>query len=186
MESSDFNLMPLEVQEARQKDKHQKTLNKGALFLFVVATIATVGVVFYEAYLQRKIAQTEQAIEQERKTLRSFQDLEVLVRNAAQRYNTLEVIYGQYPHYSLLLEKLALKVPSGVKVTDLAVISPEQVSLSGEAEGYLVIAKFVKALSLKEEGTIFAGVTVPRVSFDGQAGLARFSLNISLVQGALL
>ncbi len=177
--------MPLETQQAQQKEDTQRQFTKISLVILGVFLLLTTSLVLYVWLQNRQIDKIHQAINKETTTVRSLAEIEVLGRTASARLEEIQKILKNNSHYSILLERIAQKVPPGVVVTDLTVIGPDRVSLSGEADGYLVIAKFVKAVSLGEEGSIFKGVVVPEVKYDGQAGKARFVLDISLQEGAL-
>lgn len=185
METSDVNLMPLEVQEERERQRKLRSFNLVTFVFLGVALLAATGVFGYQWWITRKISLLEAEIAEEKRVIGAQSSVEILARNLSARADSLSKILAESPHYSRLLEKLSPKVPPGIRITDLTVVNESKITLGGEADGYLTIAKFVKALSEKEPEGFFSAVYVPRVSLDSQTAKARFGLDVYLEKGAL-
>lgn len=185
MEASDVNLMPLEVQEERERQRKFRSFNLVTFVFLGLVVVATTGVLGYQWWITRKISLLETQIVGEKRVIGAQAGIEVLARNMSARTDSLSKILTDSPHYSRLLEKLSPKVPPGIKITDLTVVNESKITVGGEADSYLTIAKFVKALSEKEPENFFSAVYVPRVSLDAQTAKARFGLDVYLEKGVL-
>lgn len=185
MEASDVNLMPLEVQEERERQRKLRSLNVVTFVFLGLAILVATGVVGYQWWITRRINLLEAEIADEKRVINAQANVEILARNMSARADSLSKISAASPHYSRLLEKLAPKVPPGIVITDLTVVNETKFTLGGEADGYLTIAKFVKALAEKEPEAFFSAVYVPRVSLDAQTAKARFGLDVYLEKGVL-
>jgi len=180
----DINLMPQEVLKTRRTARGTRAFTVVSVGIFIFCMLGTVFVFGYETFLLRAISNFQNLSQQEIAEIKSLEPIEKMARILDQKSSILTKVFRGRSFYSKLLEKLSLEVPQDVVITDLVVVNPTQVGVSGEARSYIALSKFLRALTASEED-IFDSAVLSSVSLESQSGKAKFALSVYLVEDAL-
>ncbi|MCG2685801.1 PilN domain-containing protein [Candidatus Parcubacteria bacterium] len=180
----DINLMPQEVLKTRRTARGTRAFTVVSIGIFIFCMLGAVAAFGYETFLLRTISNFQNLSQREITEIQSLEPVERAALILEQKSDILTKVFRERSFYSKLLERLSLEVPQDVVITDLAVVNPTQVGVSGEAQSYVALSKFLRALTSSEED-IFDSAVLSSVSLDSQSGKAKFALSVYLVEGAL-
>ena len=130
-------------------------------------------------YVDRSQNQLAAAIDEEAslvESLSAYQDQSfVLGRKGSLTAQTLK----DRVYYSLLMASLQPSVPATVTLTNLAIVSPNQFILGGEAVNYLSLADLVEdLLDDSQQKEFFTAVRLTQVNLKKETGLIQFSMEV--------
>jgi len=185
---ADVDLLPKNLKVERKRVKIFHKLNIVSISIFVLLLITSLVIHFYSVSLTNKDTGLQSDIKKELTKIESFSFIEELSQDIFVRYSNAKSIFNTRSNYSLLLESITHITPPQVKIDTLISNSPNKATLTGEAQGYIDLAKFLGAVAEqaeKDEG-IFIGVSLNSVSLDKQTGVAKFSLSLVIKKGALI
>jgi Tfp pilus assembly protein PilN len=144
-----INLIPEEEIVQQRKTKAVKFSTILAIILLVITGGASYHYFNETSNLKNEKAQLEGAIASLQNDVTSLSSVEVDARNLSKKYSALVDIIGGRPHYSLLLQEIRDRTPSGVELSGFTVRGGK-IELLGTAESYFDVASYITNLSTSE------------------------------------
>lgn len=186
MPKTEISLLPEEVKEKRVEETLLVRLKKVGLIFLLISILMALGSLFYFLTLTNSLNQTKESINDLEQKIASLQTIEETADDVEKRSAALKSIFANEIYYSKLLAALSEATNSDVAILELTSPSAKSANISGSARSYASLAKFLLALKSETAAeTIFDKVELKEVSLDQQTGLARFSVLLSLHEGAL-
>lgn len=187
--SINIDLIPIEEKVRRSKEKARKIALGLAVFLFIAGGAITGYLVYYSNSLDQIINEKTLAVDEKKKKISDKSALEILVRNLDTKQKSLTDILSKRVYYSKLLEELSSRVPGAVSINSLDSSSPTQLNISGSANDYVALAKFLNSLANptlstssanSKENNMFKSVAINSVTLDPITANAKFSLSLGV------
>src|SRR3989304_8721375 len=180
-----INLIPQEEIQYQAKGKAVK----GTTVLFILLTVAALGVSGYLYYahseISTKVNDVNSQIESQRAKIKSLSATEIVVRNLDLKYNSISKVIAERPHYSRLLAELKVRQPEGVRIDSMD-IKDGIVNYTGDADNYILIANFINSLLNKdlpggdaELKELFTEVKLNSVTLDQNKSTVRFFIVVN-------
>lgn len=186
MPKTEISLLPEEVKEKRVEEALLIRLKKGGLIFLVISILMALGSLFYFLTLSDSLNRTKESVRDLEEKIVALQTIEETAADVERRGTALKSIFENEIYYSKLLTALFEATDSDVSILELSSPSPKSANVSGSARSYASLAKFLLALKSETAAeTPFGKVELKEVSLDQQTGLARFSVLLSLREGAL-
>lgn len=186
LQQTDVNLLPEQVKKERKTTKVFHKVTLVSVVIFSLLLLLSLGIFLYSSNLQSNEKKLDSQIKKELTKLESFSFIEELAQKISVRSTQLNQILSTRSNYSILLREISNITPPQISIETLTSDSARKVTISGEAQGYIDLAKFLEAVAnSSKEGGKFSSVTLNSVSLDRQTGVAKFSLSIFLEKGAL-
>lgn len=149
-----INLIPKEEQVEQQKQKVVKLSSVVAVFMLLIAI--SISGYFYniQSKLHTQLKSHKAQIEDLRTQISAAKDIEVSARTLDARYKMLKGVYDSRILYSDLLVEIRKRIPVGVNLESFSLSTGvdnklNMVSLSGNANDYNAVARFIETLSDK-------------------------------------
>lgn len=183
-----LDLLPKQIKDERKISKlfHRASIISIAVFLILL--IISFSIYFYASQLSKASDNLDKEINKELTKMNSFDFIEKISQDIFIRYSKAQELLEERPSYSKLLESITHITPPQVRIDTLTSDSETKITVTGEASGYIDLAKFLEAVADQKadiEG-IFTSVILNSVSLDKQTGVAKFSLSLILKESALV
>lgn len=187
-----INLIPQKERQEQTKTQIVKVSTVVSVIIAVVVSIVS-AVFFYQSYkLKQEIKLIEDRMTGLRADITASSQAEISARNLEVKAKTLKSIFESRTYYSYVLEELKKRIPADVTVESFAVSGTGTITLSGQGENYLSVAKFVNNLVDKNYSSagenlkaLFTGVTLNSVGLEDKNNRAKFSLLITFDEGLI-
>lgn len=177
--SQSINLIPKTEQQEQRKVKIVKMSSVFSVLILLV--VVGISAYFWNESNQLKndVKKTNEEIEAKRKDITNLSDIEVASRTLDAKYVILNEIFNERKRYSLLLDELDKRIPSGtieLQTLGFSGESQDQMNLSGKGSDYIAISNFLDTLSNQEYaggnenlGPLFKDVTLNSVNLNSQS-----------------
>lgn len=186
MAVKEINLVPSTAVKEHKAKEFRHTTNLVAFAFIGVLILASVGVTVLSIVTNRQRTAVDEAIKAEQRKITSFGNVESDAARLQRKINSLSSIIGDRSQYSQLLEILSESTPEGVTVVDLVASTSKKVDVSGEAQSYVALARFLLGvLDPEVGGQLFNEADLTSVSLDDKTRKARFVVTLYLREGAL-
>lgn len=186
IERKDINLLPKELVVKRKQQEQKKTINLLAVAFFLVSLVLSFSVFLYSIFLSQSVKGVAAAVNKEEQKVRDLNLLEEDARRLEAKSSALFTILKSKKKYSYLLEVLANSAPAGVRVTSLVTAVTGEVQVSGLADSYVILSRFLlNILDPQIGGVIFSSADLNSVNLDERVGGARFLATLYLKEGSL-
>ena len=183
--SQSINLIPRQEVE---KQTETKVLNLSTILSFVLLGIVSIVSVYFlitSMNIKKQIKSLDSSIGGLRSSIKSLSSIEITARNLDKKHKVLEEIFRDRPYYSNLLQELNKRKPSGVTFIDLNLRENTQLTISGKADTYILVAEFTNTLLNKEFNNgdpllkdLFTTVTLNSVNLENRGGGVNFSITV--------
>lgn len=184
--AKDINLLPSEITKERKRKQQKKSFNIIA-YIFLGACVLVSGIIFLYHYFQVRTLQSlvsaSKNEEQKIKDLRAIEEegLRLEVKNTA-----LGDILKLQKKYSYLLEMISKSAPTGLKINSLVSSVASDVQVSGVADSYAILSRFlINTIDPEMGGAIFTAADLNSVNLDERVGGARFLMTLYIKKGSL-
>jgi Tfp pilus assembly protein PilN len=180
-----INLIPQQEKEEQVQVKLVKTSTIFAIILLVI--IGGVAGYFFlrTTNLKSELKSEQDRVESLRSEIKGLSSIEIVARNLDTIQKTLEGIFSNKLYYSMLLEELKRRVPDSISVESFTLNSGSTINVSGGADNYLSIAKFINDLTNEKFGGVenitglFTSVALNSVSLESRSNRANFFINVN-------
>ncbi|MCX6783546.1 MAG: PilN domain-containing protein [candidate division WWE3 bacterium] len=182
----DINLLPPEIRVLEKKARFSKII----LFIGGVALLASVifiiGVTVNYIIVKNNLSQNQLKLTTTTQEIATYKALEASAIDVTAKYKELQAAFKVRELYSQFFAALNGMVPQDVKVSEINFLATNKVSLSGESQGYLSLAGFVKTLEDPKTSKIFVNPVLNSVVLNSQTGKVQFVMELGLKEGSLL
>jgi len=183
--SQSVNLIPQSEKEVQTKEHLIKMSTLVTVLIAVLVGLVSVGLFYRSVSIKSKIKTHAKNISLYRNDISALDYIEINARNLDAKYNVLTKIFSSRVYYSVLMNELDKRIPSGVIIESLSLEKEKTLNIAGEGSDYLAIAKFVNTLSDPDfenagEGLkgLFTNVTLNSVSLDSQTNKVNYAIII--------
>jgi len=180
-----INLLPQEVRALEKKSQYVKYSRIAGFVLFAVSAIFSITTAYLGISSGVKLSNVTKEQTAVNSELVAAKQVEEMISVIDSKSKELLKLIKARPLYSKLLEGLGRKTPSDVTITEVNVLAPEKISISGNSLGYLSLAKFLKALN-NDPDSIFKNAVLNSVVLNSQSGSVQFSMELDIKPGSLL
>ena len=180
-----INLLPQEVRSLEKKGLYVKYSRIVGLVFLVASVIFSVTTAYLAISSGVKLAAATKDQADTNAALAAAKSVEDMTSVIDAKSKALLALVKTRPLYSKLLEGLGRKTPSDVTITEVNVLAPDKISISGTSLGYLSLAKFLKALN-NDPDSIFKNAVLNSVTLNSQSGSVQFSMELDIKAGSLL
>lgn len=184
--AKDINLLPGEITQERKRKERKKSFNLIA-YVFLGACIFISSIFFIYHFFQNRTLQSlisaSRGEEQKIKDLRAIEEeaVRLEVKNTA-----LSGILKLQKKYSFLLEMISKSAPTGLKINSLVSSLADDVQVSGVADSYAILSRFlINTIDPEMGGVIFTAADLNSVNLDERVGGARFLMTLYIKKGSL-
>lgn len=184
--AKDINLLPGEITQERKRKQQKKSFNIIAyIFLGVCVFISTIIFLyhFFQVRTLESLVSASKNEEQKIKDLRAIEEegLRLEIKNTA-----LGDILKLQKKYSYLLEMISKSAPTGLKINSLVSSIADDVQVSGVADSYAILSRFlINTIDPEMGGEIFTAADLNSVNLDERVGGARFLMTLYIKKGSL-
>lgn len=184
--AKDINLLPGEITQERKRKQQKKSFNIIAyIFLGVCVFISTIIFLyhFFQVRTLESLVSASKNEEQKIKDLRAIEEegLRLEIKNTA-----LGDILKLQKKYSYLLEMISKSAPTGLKINSLVSSVADDVQVSGVADSYAILSRFlINTIDPEMGGEIFTAADLNSVNLDERVGGARFLMTLYIKKGSL-
>ncbi len=144
-----INLIPQEERVEQRKEHIVKFSSVIAVFILVVVAGIAAYYFFTSNSLRNRIESQEKEIESYRTDISGLAEMEIAARTLDAKYTILKELFEARRKYSVLLTEFRKRVPPGVQVESFSIggDTSEGINISGTADNYIAVARFVNTLS---------------------------------------
>lgn len=186
MARKDINLLPLELKEQKKTEKVKTSV--GNIFLVSLGISGLIAIASSVILINLKLTGDKQ-LKETRRAQEQIKDLGVVETESsrlASKILSISRIISAKSKYSVLLSVISEASPGEVTITSLTTFGENKVSVSGTAQSYLVLSKFITSLMDPAlGGKLFGNVDLTGASLDEISGKIRFSMVLYLKNDVL-
>lgn len=143
--AQDINLLP-EQAEDKSQAKQQQVIAKVSVVVLAVTIVAVAGLFAAKLALQARLNSLNNQISTQENRIQAKKTEEGIVRALDAKLTSLSSFFASQKHYSTFLTEFTKTMPSSMTLTDLAVNSKEQATISGKVATYSDLAGFYDKL----------------------------------------
>ena len=187
-----INLIP--EQEVQEQTKTKVVKLSTILTLLMLILIGAVsGYFFYQTnQVKAEITSVESQIGKLRSEITALAPVEISARNLDSKFRVLNEIFSTRGNYSLLADELKVRTPEGIQIDSFTIQQGTKISISGEADNYILISSFMNNLLDTEfrggnpalRG-LFTSVSLNSVNLEKSKNLVRFAIGIDINLGLI-
>lgn len=184
--AKDINLLPIEFTNERKRKERKKSLNIFAyIFLGICVFISSI-VFLYHFLLTRSLKTLAVTVSKEEQKIKDLKVVEEEGIRLEVKNNALVDILKLQKKYSFLLDTISKSAPAGLKINSLVSSVADDVQVSGVADSYAILSRFlINLIDPEMGGSIFSSADLNSVNLDERVGGARFLMTLYLKKGSL-
>ncbi|HSX39424.1 MAG TPA: PilN domain-containing protein [Candidatus Saccharimonadales bacterium] len=191
--SQSINLIPQQEKQEQVNVQLVEVSTVVAIAVFVVVGLIS-GYLFYQSKtIKDKIAAHEVTITDLRSQIQSKSDIEIIARNLSAKSKVLSDILSSRIYNSMLLKEFQSRLPASITIEDFSLVGNTEIDLSGSADTYITIAKFINLLTDKKFiggdpalQNLFTSVSLNSVTAESAENRIKFFIAVTYDNKALL
>ncbi|OGC78129.1 hypothetical protein A2619_05255 [candidate division WWE3 bacterium RIFOXYD1_FULL_39_9] len=182
-----INLIPEQEVQEQTKTKVVKLSTILTLVILVVVG-ALSGYFFYQTNrLKGELTSVNSQIDKLRSEISALAPVEISARNLDSKYRVLGEIFSSRGNYSLLADELRVRTPEGITIDSFTIQKGTKISISGDADNYILISSFMNNLLNNEykDGNptlrgLFTSVSLNSVNLEKSKNMVRFAIGVDI------
>lgn len=187
VEKKSIELIPKEVEAAKERGKLINRLRLAVLGVFVLSAAASGGLFAFARMQVSRLETVEQEASEQEVQVAQFSSTEKKVLSLNAKSSALLQILTEREYFSVLLSSVEKSRPTGLKVAGLSAEAGQSVAtIFGETLSYNQLATFLEDLVKSDKGGIlFSGASLTSVNLDPSTGKAEFVIEATMIPDGL-
>lgn len=183
---ADINLIPDDLKTQRKSVETKKVADLSSIVLLSLIAFVSVSVSLYNLKLKREVESYEKSVLKEQSQIKDLASLEEDASRLKGKFGAVAIILSKANRYSLLMDIISESTPREVVISNFSTALENRVMLSGNAQSYGDLARFILTiLDQNLGGKFFSSVDLTSVNLDELSGRAKFSLVLYLKSSVL-